>query len=402
MWIERKRDMRFFIVCPANYVTGGTELLHQLSWCLSNMGMENYMLYTGGAPGISPTPDVFMKYQVRYTTYFIDHRSSVLITPELFIETMNLCKKGRKVIWWLSVDNYLSHYSDKIRQQGKVDVFGLGESRDILHFVQSRYAAEFVKGQFGVKQPFFLSDYISDVIRQVAKQYGECLPKENICLYNPQRGAENLVEIRDRCREDIQWIPLQGMKPDQIAMLMCRAKVYIDFGSHPGKDRIPREAAVCGCCIITNREGSAAYAEDVGIPEKYKISDMQDYDRVLETIYDLVDNYSDRSKDYKKYVTTVLGEKAQFERETANMLSIVSEDNTFATPAWEDNRYDAIIGNLQELVNRIDAYYKNVKDLYAARDIDSAIKELLKVEGGLSMLREVGYIMINDMLSGDE
>ena len=192
------------------------------------------------------------------------------------------------------------------------------------------------------------------------------------------------------------------MKPDQIAMLMCRAKVYIDFGSHPGKDRIPREAAVCGCCIITNREGSAAYAEDVGIPEKYKISDMQDYDRVLETIYDLVDNYSDRSKDYKKYVTTVLGEKAQFERETANMLSIVSEDNTFATPAWEDNRYDAIIGNLQELVNRIDAYYKNVKDLYAARDIDSAIKELLKVEGGLSMLREVGYIMINDMLSGDE
>lgn len=31
-------------------------------------------------------------------------------------------------------------------------------------------------------------------------------------------------------------------------LTMRKAKVYIDFGFHPGKDRIPREAVMCGAC----------------------------------------------------------------------------------------------------------------------------------------------------------
>ena len=108
--------------------------------------------------------------------------------------------------------------------------------------------------------------------------------------------------IRNRCREDIKWIPIIRLRADQVALLMCIAKVYIDFGPHPGKDRIPREAAVCGCCIITNREGSAEYSEDVGIPEEYKLFDMLNYDKVLDTIYDLIDNYDERVKEYEAYV----------------------------------------------------------------------------------------------------
>lgn len=394
--------MRFFIVCPAYVVTGGTELLHQLSLQLSARGVENYMLYTGVEPGISPTPDAFMKYQVKYTTYFVDHRTSVLIVPETLIEMIDQCKKGKKVIWWLSADNYLSNYSDEIQRQGKVDIFGLSENTNILHFAQSKYAAEFVKKQFGVKEPYFLGDYINDEIRKTAIQYNGSLLRGNICLYNPRKGEENLRDIRDRCREDIQWIPLQGMKPDQMAMLMCRAKVYIDFGSHRGKDRIPREAAVCGCCIITNREGSAMYAEDVGIPEKYKIADMLDCDRVLRVIYDLVDNYSERVVEYEEYVTSILEEKAQFERETDAMLGIVSADDVFSAPEWKESRYDNMMGNLRTLADRVGMCYENAMALYAVQDIDFAIKELLKVEGYLSMLREAGYAMICDMLSDEE
>lgn len=394
--------MRFFIVCPAYVVTGGTELLHQLSLQLSTRGVENYMLYTDVKQGIPPTPDAFMKYNVKYTTYFVDHRTSVLIVPETLIEMTDQCKKGKKIIWWLSADNYLSSHSDEIRRQDKLDIFGLSENADILHFAQSRYAAEFVKEQFGVREPYLLGDYISDVIQNTAIQYNGSLPRENICLYNPRKGEENLRDIRDRCREDIQWIPLQGLQPDEMAMLMCRAKVYIDFGSHRGKDRIPREAAVCGCCIITNREGSAIYAEDVGIPEKYKIANMLDYDGVLRVIYDLVDNYSERVVEYEGYVTSVLWEKARFEKEIAAMLDVVSADDVFPAPEWKGNRYDNMIGNLRVLADRVGTCYGNVMDLYALQDIDSAIKELLKVEGYLSMLRESGYSMIYDMLSDEE
>ena len=39
----------------------------------------------------------------------------------------------------------------------------------------------------------------------------------------------------------------------------------MDFGFHPGQDRLPREAALLKNCIITNREGSAAFYKDVPI-----------------------------------------------------------------------------------------------------------------------------------------
>jgi len=48
---------------------------------------------------------------------------------------------------------------------------------------------------------------------------------------------------------------------------MCVSrKLYVDFGKHPGKDRMPREAAVHGCCIITGRRGAAGNPFDIPIP----------------------------------------------------------------------------------------------------------------------------------------
>lgn len=66
--------MRFFIECPAYIATGGTELLHQFSKCLTDRGIENYMIYEGVNPetSVSPTPDSFQKYQVQYVDKYID------------------------------------------------------------------------------------------------------------------------------------------------------------------------------------------------------------------------------------------------------------------------------------------------------------------------------------------
>ena len=51
------------------------------------------------------------------------------------------------------------------------------------------------------------------------------------------------------------------MTPEQVVDLMSESKVYIDFGNHPGKDRIPREAVINGCCVITGVRGSARFKE---------------------------------------------------------------------------------------------------------------------------------------------
>lgn len=390
--------MRFFIACPANCVTGGTELLHQLSWQLSNRGIENYMLYRDASPVFSPTADVFAKYQVNYVTYFVNDGRSVLVLPETMIDMIDICTKGIVMIWWLSVDNYITQYREKICQEGQLDIFGLKGRSGLIHFVQSRYAYEFIKKTFSVEKAFYLKDYINDDIANIALQYSKQTPRENICLYNPKKGAENLKDIRNKCRGDIQWIPLSGLRPEQMAMLLCGAKVYIDFGNHPGKDRIPREAAVCGCCIITNREGSAAYSEDVGIPEEYKLSDMSDYEKVLDTLYDLVDNYDERVKRYETYVASILSEKEEFEKEVDDMLDIVSANCVDSNYSWEENRYDELMDSMQDMVSKIYSYYENAKNLYAAEEIEASIHELLKVESCLSVLREAGYMIIDDIL----
>ena len=91
------------------------------------------------------------------------------------------------------------------------------------------------------------------------------------------------------------------------------AKVYIDFGDHPGKDRLPREAAINGCCIITDKEGSAFYQEDVPIPEEYKLErNDTSINSILNRINDCLENYSERINDFSNYRNFILSEKDRF------------------------------------------------------------------------------------------
>ena len=47
-------------------------------------------------------------------------------------------------------------------------------------------------------------------------------------------------------------IKLSGFNSKQIINIYNKTKVYLDFGYHPGKDRMPREAALFNNCIIIN------------------------------------------------------------------------------------------------------------------------------------------------------
>jgi hypothetical protein len=60
------------------------------------------------------------------------------------------------------------------------------------------------------------------------------------------------------------------MTDEEVTSLLRRSRAYVDFGPHPGMDRLPREAALAGCVVITNREGAAAYDEDLPLPSMYK------------------------------------------------------------------------------------------------------------------------------------
>ncbi|HOL22470.1 MAG TPA: hypothetical protein PLQ41_06420, partial [bacterium] len=112
---------------------------------------------------------------------------------------------------------------------------------------------------------------------------------------------------------NIKFVPLISMSRMQVIETLKKAKVYIDFGNHPGKDRIPREAAIMGCCVITGKRGSAAYFEDVPIPEKYKFEDKKEnIPKIIERIRDCLENYNERYKDFDNYREIIRKEPEKF------------------------------------------------------------------------------------------
>ncbi len=321
--------MKVFLVSVANFATGGTELLHQFARCLTDNGIESYMIYLNADGARCPVPESFLKYRVKYVDGFVDSEDSVLVLTEMQVHMADVCKKGTVMYWWLSVDGYYlySQVQERFaRGGGEWDVFGLKKQKNAVFFAQCRYIRDFLEQKMGIEGSYFLKDYINDEIMELALRYRDALERDNICLYNPKKGgAEALQPVIGACREDIRWIALTGFTPRQMALLMCKAKVYVDFGTHPGKDRIPREAAVCGCCVLTNRRGSAAYQEDVGIAEQYKIADADNVEAVLAKVYDLMDNYRDRREEYAAYRAAIEGEKAEFMRDFQTALGILRE-----------------------------------------------------------------------------
>lgn len=314
--------MKVYIACPAYAVSGGAELLHQLSASLSERNIENYMVYFGVEKGKNPTPERYRKYHIQTASAYVDDVDAVYVLPEVGVHEIDKCILGKAAIWWLSVNNYVMCYRSRFKTT--FDIFGVASRKNAYHFVQSQYAKNFLEKYFHVKQSFFLSDYINQDILQYGEEHFRDA-KENICIYNPAKGLANVEPLIAASRTDIQWIPLQGFTPLQMAEVMCRAKVYIDFGGHPGKDRIPREAAACGCCIITNREGSANNAVDVKIPDCYKVENVSDMKAVLGLVYQLMDCYEEHISDFKIYRDYIYSEQKVFEQEVEKFITLLAE-----------------------------------------------------------------------------
>src|SRR5690606_31379367 len=91
--------------------------------------------------------------------------------------------------------------------------------------------------------------------------------------------------------------------------------LYVDFGYHPGKERMPREACLMRCCLIIGKDGSAAYDEDMPIPMQYRFEKEDKYiPEIVERIHNCIDNYDENIKDFSSYRAELYNEKSNFEK----------------------------------------------------------------------------------------
>ena len=356
MNLNIKKTTKFYVVVEANSATGGPELLHQLVHNLRNLGFDAYMYYIPNDHS-NPIHKEYVTYDNPFVRDIEDNVNNVIIVPEILnvISLIDKFYEIQKVIWWLSVDNFyvsrsLQKFPDKIyinffkiinKILGKpiFDIpqivirlnrkFSLNHERLIAsintHLVQSEYAKTTLNS-IGIAKTriLYLSDYLNEEFLNLKFDISN---KEDIVLYNPTKGYGFTKQIINNSK-GCKFIPIRNMSRSEVKTLMLKAKVYIDFGNHPGKDRMPREAAMNGCCIITGMRGSAKNAKDVEILNKYKFNDNIDsLNEITHCIERCLTDYTNQIKDFEQYRIKILEEKNQFINDIRNVFN-VSNNNS--------------------------------------------------------------------------
>ncbi len=324
---------KVYVCCPGNAKTAGPEAIHQLVADLNRLGQPASVVYFPFHQDFLTVPD-YQKYQAPISRY-TDAEGSLIIFPEIVTTYAFKVRKAKVAIWWMSVNNFTCQrygyiWRDKLRYfkyflKGLRPLSGVRALKKFMNIAQSNYAMEFLKkngidGQLlSDPIPFYTSE---EYLNSIGAKYAQA-KRDNIILYNPHKGA---LITRRLMNHYPDWVfkPLQGYNREQLADIFLSSKIYIDFGHHPGKDRLPREAAIHGCCVITGRNGSAENSLDVNIPDECKFSehDSNFEEKVGLLVEDMFNNFNQHFLNFASYRKTISLEQKDFDLQIKNVFNI--------------------------------------------------------------------------------
>lgn len=298
----KKEKRIYYIHSPSNSLNnGGVETLHQLA---HHLKINNFKAYISFYPqiNINTIPKKLLKYNVDYQNYF-DLENSIHIIPEVDTSRIKLIKKGKCIIYWLSVDSYFQKNSDKpfwknwnyYRKTLNKRIF-LFRLKKFQHLVNSHYAKYFLEKR-NIKSTIlkgYISNYYSDEFN--------ILFKKNIVLYNPQKDKVHIKKIK-KLLPDYEFKGLSNMLENEIKENYIKSKIFLDLGTHPGRERMPREASMMGCILILANRGSVQNKFDVPINDLYKINlhEKDYYEKVVNLIKNISNKYEHHLKNFDHY-----------------------------------------------------------------------------------------------------
>lgn len=314
-----------YILAPAHFATGGPELLHQLGSRLRQAGLDARMYYfpTDHPDPIHPN---YIEYQLPFEREVVNAKAHWLIVPEIFTHVLLSFDKIQKAVWWLSVDNYFWHLPGwrflnyaQFRGWGSQNYWGFDRRlRKVdLHLVQSAYAATVLQ-KHGITQSEFLSDYLHRSFLEIQTNASQ---KKPWVAYNPKKGKHFTQKLIAHM-PDVTFVRLEQMSRTDMVEALQQCQLYIDFGQHPGKDRIPREAAVLGCCVLVNRKGAAGNANDLPFDNAYKLA--ENIPQVAQMIRFILDDYDTHVKRFEHFVAEIMQQEQRFDAEVQGLLKRLS------------------------------------------------------------------------------
>ena len=315
-------------------MTAGPEAIHQLASDLIRLGHNAAVVYFPFSSEFQ-TPEPYKKYCVPIARYR-DIRGELIIFPEIVTTYALKVRHAQAGIWWMSVNNYTCvrygyAWRDKLRYlknvvKGLRPLGGIKALNKLKHFAQSYYALNFLKSNGITGQ--LLSDpiplYTSDeYLKSLPHRCAEAV-RSNTILYNPHKGKKVLQSLVAHF-PDWHFFPLAGFNREQLALQFLKSKLYIDFGHHPGKDRLPREAAIHGCCVITGLYGSANNPRDINIPSTYKIDPRSPHfiEHFQAQVNLIFNRFEECADDFADYRNTIAQEQIEFDRQIEEAFAML-------------------------------------------------------------------------------
>lgn len=292
------------VVCPANCVTGGPECLHAFVHELNKIRRVRARIWYWDIKNYPPMPAQYESYGCEYVTDLPEGFDGTIIVPEIWANRVMEFKQCQRVIYWLGLDAYAGWTPQDERGAFLKD-------EEILHIVQSDYAHELLS-QLGVKRMVRCTDYVN---AEFYEDYQE-EERSDVILFNPAKATPFMHRLMDECY-GFQFKAIKNMTRQQVIDTMRHSKLYIDFGEFPGRERMPREAVLCGCCIITSNIGAAAHSWDFLHSYKFESKDSHIWAIKYKMKY-VLEHYEECRKDFNMF-----REYMKKEKETQIMTQVM-------------------------------------------------------------------------------
>lgn len=292
---------KVFIVCPRER-TRAVRNQHQVCDYLVALGADAYMIY-------HPNPDGDRRVlypelpNVRVADHVEDAPENLVIVPETndLPSVREECPASRIAIWWRSYVN--AALNATVTRNLRTEF-------EPIHLFHSVYEYAMIRPHLLWSTPwFFLTDYIDDDYLRTDTD-SLVAGKADVVCFN---GVKDKITGHICAKAGIECIPIAGLPPAEVGAIMRRCKVYVDNGFHSGNDHMPRQAAMSGCVVISNKSGSAAFAEIMPIEEKIVLdSDLYD---LIPAVFNDFRYYYDKQRPYREQIR---GEKRAFEAHVEN------------------------------------------------------------------------------------
>ncbi|CAN7356283.1 hypothetical protein LJR225_002140 [Phenylobacterium sp. LjRoot225] len=278
MSLARYRQVVIF--CPTG-VTGGPEAIHQLSHALNAIGVRCSLVHIGPTNTVRvaggkliamepPHPGVlqaYAEYAPQVPAEIPVDANTLLIFPEGLAWLQHRFVGCGVAVWWLSIDNFFRALGADDDEDADVVLRRVLGRADLIHLHQSVYARDWLRER-GVEQLYDLADYTSTAFTAAPARSPSPSPAIS---YNGAKGSDLAADFF-AANPQFDALPLRGYSRGELRAIFRARRIYVDFGHFPGKDRLPREAAVSGSVVFIHRHASGDCYDDFPLPDLFKFT----------------------------------------------------------------------------------------------------------------------------------